>query len=168
MSNVLILKNIDHEGPGTIEDYLLNKKIPYTIVNLKTQLCPDSADYDTLVIMGGPMSVHDAKIYPYLTDEIDIINEFIKDDKRILGICLGAQLIARALSTDVYKGKGKEIGWYNLEVTDDGKKDEKFSTLINPDKKTLTVFHWHGETFDIPKGAVRLASTELFPNQGFK
>jgi GMP synthase-like glutamine amidotransferase len=168
MSGVLILKNIEHEGPGTIEDYLIGEKIPYTIVNLQTQICPDSVEYDTLVIMGGPMSVHDKKIYPYLTDEIEIINEFIHDGKKILGVCLGAQLIAQALSEDVYIGNGKEIGWYDIEVTKEGKNDTRFSKLINPDKKSLTVFHWHGETFNIPSGAVRLASTELFPNQGFR
>lgn len=168
MSGVLILKNIEHEGPGTIEDYLIGAKIPYSIVNLQTQLCPDSQSYDTLVIMGGPMSVHDTKLYPYLLEEIEIIKEFIKDGKSILGVCLGAQLIARALSTDVYKGKGTEIGWYTLDVTEVAKKDKKFSTLINPDNKTLTVFHWHGETFDIPKGALWLASSQIFPNQGFR
>jgi GMP synthase-like glutamine amidotransferase len=168
MSGVLILKNIEHEGPGTIEEHLMKLNIAYSIVNMQTQLCPDSAEYDTLVIMGGPMSVNDSKDYPYLTDEIEIIREFINDRKKILGICLGAQLIAKALSTDVYKGKGKEIGWYTLDVTQDGRNDNLFSTLINPDNKTLTLFHWHGETFDIPAGAVRLASSELFPNQGFR
>jgi GMP synthase-like glutamine amidotransferase len=172
--SVLICKNISAEGPGTIEDFLKTKGIPYTVVDLsKGEKIPDAEAFDTLIMMGGPMSVNENDIYPYIKEEEELVRDFIFKDKRILGICLGAQIMAKALGARVYKGKQKEIGWYDIELTSEGIADALMRRLaVHPHVGDLwrrfKVFHWHGETFDIPRGAVRLASSDLFPNQAFR
>ena len=172
--SVLICKNIETEGPGTIEDFLNKKNIAYAIVELsKTAHIPDPADFDTLLMMGGPMSVNEDDIYPYIKKEEKLVRDFIARDKRVLGVCLGAQIMAKALGARVYKGAEKEIGWYDICITEDGLMDKRIMRLATHPQtedigKTFKVFHWHGETFDIPNGAVRLASSDLYPNQAFR
>jgi GMP synthase-like glutamine amidotransferase len=164
----LILKNIEKEGPGTIEGFLTKNNIGYSIIELTNEPLILDRDYDVLIIMGGPMSVHDKKIYPYLSLEEALIRDFIDNKKRVLGVCLGAQLIASALGEDVYKGAKPEIGWDKITVTDDGLNDPVFSKLVDADNPMVTVFQWHSETFNIPYGARRLAFSELYRNQAFK
>ncbi|MCG6553650.1 MAG: type 1 glutamine amidotransferase [Candidatus Magnetominusculus sp. LBB02] len=164
--SVLIIKNIDSEGPGTIEDYLKEKSISYKIVDIARELTPETGGADTLVIMGGPMSVNDSD--DYLRKEEAIVRQFIDKGQRVLGICLGAQMIAKALGARVYKGPAPEIGWYSIAASEAGMADEAFSKLAVKATPYLTVFHWHGETFDLPEGAVRLASNTLYPNQAFR
>jgi len=172
--SVLICKNIETEGPGTIEDYLRMQQIPYRIVELsKGEVILDSDNFSTLIIMGGPMSVNEAELYPYIKKEEELVKDFILKGKRVLGICLGAQIMAKALGSRVYRGKEKEIGWYNIELTEEGLKDPYIKRLALSREtgvfsKRFEVFHWHGETFDIPHGAVRLAGSELYPNQAFR
>ena len=171
--NVLILKNIPSEGPGTIEDFLLEKGIAYTTVDLTAEAFPRTTDADTLVIMGGPMSVNEAEIYPDISQEEDLVRDFIAKGKKILGICLGAQIIAKALGSRVYPGSRKEIGWYDIELLGEGLRDSVIrKAAMHPAAgdfwKKFRVFHWHGETFDIPIGADRLARSDLYPNQAFK
>lgn len=172
--SVLICKNISAEGPGTIEDFLKAKGIPYTVVDLsKGEKIPDAKAFDTLIMMGGPMSVNEDDIYPYIKKEEELTRDFIAKNKNVLGICLGAQIMAKALGARVYKGGQKEIGWYDIEITSDGIADVLMRKLaVHPQVgdlwKRFKVFHWHGETFDIPEGAVRLAGSELFPNQAFR
>jgi GMP synthase (glutamine-hydrolysing) len=171
---VLICKNIKTEGPGTIEDYLKERKVRYTIVDLSEgEGIHGTNSYDTLVMMGGPMSVNEDKIYPYIKEEEKLVRDFIADGKKVLGVCLGAQIIAKALGARVYAGPQKEIGWYNIDLTEEGMKDPLMKSLaFHPQVRDLwkkfNVFHWHGETFDIPEGAVRLASSALYPNQAFR
>ncbi|WP_420265191.1 type 1 glutamine amidotransferase [Candidatus Magnetominusculus dajiuhuensis] len=164
--SVLIIKNIDSEGPGTIEDYIKEKSIPYRIVNITREPVPDADGFDTLVIMGGPMSVNDDD--DYLRREEDLVRRFIGNERKVLGICLGSQMIAKALGAKVYKGPAPEIGWYRIAASGAGMADAAFSRLAVADTSELMVFHWHGETFDLPEGAVRLASNALYPNQAFK
>lgn len=169
---VLILKNVPEEGPGTIEDFLKKEGIHYSIIELESEKITDG-DYDILVMMGGPMSVNDEEIYPYLKEEERIVRNYISRGKKILGICLGAQMLAKTLGSRVYKGPKQEIGWYPIELTDNALNDPLMMKLAShPDSghlwKKFMVFHWHGETFDIPEGAVRLASSELYPNQAFR
>lgn len=171
--HILILKNISYEGPGTIEDYLLENNIKYTIVDLSSEPMPSSEDFDALVIMGGPMSVNDTDRYPYIAEEIDLVQDFIKKGKKVFGICLGAQIMAKALGSEVYPGKEKEIGWYDIEVNGNGIKDLLITKLaVHPRAgdywKKFKVFHWHGETYDMPSGAERLAKSDLYPNQAFR
>jgi GMP synthase (glutamine-hydrolysing) len=171
---VLICKNIESEGPGTIEDFLRAKNIAYTIVDLsKTEDSPNPADFDTLLMMGGPMSVNEDNIYPYIKKEESLVRDFIARDNRILGVCLGAQIMAKALGARVYKGDEKEIGWYDIDMSEEGLRDKRMVHLAKHPQAgdicgKFKVFHWHGETFDIPEGAVRLASSALYPNQAFR
>lgn len=169
---VLILKNVPQEGPGTIEDFLKRERIPYRVIELESERIADTG-YDILVIMGGPMSVNDEEIYPYLREEEKVVKEFIRSGRKILGICLGAQMLAKALGAKVYKGPVQEIGWYHIELTGNGLKDPLMQKLALHLKggdfwRRFRVFHWHGETFDMPEDAVRLASSELYPNQAFR
>ncbi|KWT84058.1 type 1 glutamine amidotransferase [Candidatus Magnetominusculus xianensis] len=164
--SVLIIKNIEAEGPGTIEDYLKENSIAYTIVNIAHELAPNTDGFDTLIIMGGPMSVNDED--DYLRVEEQIVRQFIGTGRKVLGICLGAQMIAKALGASVYKGPAPEIGWYTIAASEAGIADTAFSRLAVKDTSDLIIFHWHGETFDLPEGAVRLASNALYPNQAFR
>lgn len=168
--SVLICKNVKTEGPGTIEDFLVLQGIPYKIVELsKGKDMPEPDDFDTLIMMGGPMSVNEEGIYPYLREEGNIAKEFMSDGKKVLGICLGAQIMAKALGSKVYVGTEKEIGWYDLEITEDGLNDSCMRHLaLHPYRRKFKIFQWHGETFDLPAGAVRLATSRLYPNQAFR
>ncbi len=171
--SVLILKNVSHEGPGTIENFLRIESIGYKIIECSSGDIPPASDFDTLVIMGGPMSVNETDLYPYIDRETGLASEFMKKGKKVLGICLGAQIMAKALGARVYPGPEKEIGWYDIELRNQGIKDPLMGKLaVHPRAgdfwRRFRVFHWHGETFDIPEGAVRLAKSELYPNQAFK
>lgn len=116
----LIIKNITTEGPGTIEDHLKILKLPYRIVDLsKGDPLPDLEDFSHIIIMGGPMAVYEMDKYPFLKDEAFFIQKAIKADKHILGICLGAQMIAHILGARVYPGNEKEIGWYSVSLTEE-------------------------------------------------
>ncbi len=171
--SVLILKNVPAEGPGTIEDFLREQGIPYLVVELEKENIPPAGDFDTLVMMGGPMSANEDDTYPFIKKEMELAREFVSKGKRVFGICLGAQIMARALGARVYSGPEKEIGWYDIELTDAGIRDPLMRKLaVHPRAgdfwKRFRVFHWHGETFDIPPGAVRLAQSALYPNQAFR
>ncbi len=166
---VLIIKNIASEGPGTIEDYLRSENIPYAIVDLnKGDAVSAPADFTHVVVMGGPMAVYEMDLHPYLKNEAALIEQAIKANKHVLGVCLGAQMVAHALGARVYAGSGKEIGWYEVALTAEGMKDPLMSSLALDGKGLAQVFQWHGDTFDLPAGAVRLASSDLYPNQAFR
>ncbi|SRR6266540_3665743 len=167
--HVLIIKNVFSEGPGTIADYLSAEKIPYSICDLSigdSVLAPDS--FTHLVIMGGPMAVYEMHRYSYLVKEAQLIDAAIKANKHVLGVCLGAQMVAHVLGAKVYPGQKKEIGWYEVALTSDGMSDPLMSSLALPDRNAAQVFQWHGDTFDLPHNTVRLASSDLFPNQAFQ
>ncbi|MDA8083900.1 MAG: hypothetical protein M0024_09620 [Nitrospiraceae bacterium] len=171
--SVLILKNVAGEGPGTIETYLRTKGIMYRIAECATEGVPDAEAFDTLVMMGGPMSVNETEIYPYLGREIELAAAAIRSGRKVLGVCLGAQIMARALGARVYAGPEKEIGWYDIELRDAGPGDPVMKRVAaypgaGDFRSRFKVFHWHGETFDIPEGAERLAGSELYPNQAFR
>ncbi len=124
---------------------------------------PETGDLDMLVIMGGPMGIYEEERFPYLREEKDFITKAITDDKMVLGICLGAQLIADVLGADVYPNGRNEIGWF--PVVPDNSTDSDFLELFP--REPLTAFHWHGDTFDLPDGAQRLFTSEATLNQGF-
>jgi GMP synthase (glutamine-hydrolysing) len=124
----------------------------------------DSIAPDLLVLMGGPMGVYEAATHPYLSEEITALRQRIRAGKPTLGICLGAQLIAAALGEKIYKGaQGFEIGWHPLSITDEGQ-----STAIRHlSGEHAHMFHWHQDTFNLPAGAVRLASSAAYENQAY-
>lgn len=167
--HVLIIKNVFTEGPGTIADYLLAEKIPSTLCDLSIgDAVPDLGPFTHLVIMGGPMAVYEMDQYPYLISEAQLISTAIKANRHVLGVCLGAQMVAHALGARVYAGGQKEIGWYEVAITPEGMKDPLMSSLALDGKKGAQVFQWHGDTFDLPARAVRIASSDLYPNQAFR
>ena len=175
--SVLILENIASEGPGTLEDFLQERGMYYKVVNCATEDIPGSKDFDSLVMLGGPMSVNEEDVYPYIIREMALVREFVAEGKKIFGICLGAQIMAKALGAKVYPGPEKEIGWYDIELTDGGTRDPLMKELaVNVRSRSkagdfgtrVKVFHWHGETFDMPEGAVWLAKSALYPHQAFR
>lgn len=121
----------------------------------------DLAAADLLVVLGGPIGAYEDALYPFLIAELALIEKRLKEGRPVLGICLGAQLMARALGARVYPGK-KELGWAPLQLTDAGRRSPL--RFIDPAMKAL---HWHGDTFDLPSGADHLAATERTPHQAF-
>jgi len=168
--SVLIIQNTENEGPGTIEEYLRAKGMAYSIVNMNSchAEIPDVKDYSHLVIMGGPMAIYNIDNHPFLHFEAAITRAFIKSNKPVLGICLGAQMIAYAIGADVYQGKTEEVGWSKVSLTDEGMNDPLMSSLAVKDTTKADVFQWHGDTFKLHKNAVRLASSPDFENQAFR
>lgn len=120
--------------------------------------------FDFLVVLGGPMNVDEHDDYPWLLEEKRLIGQAIECEKSVLGICLGAQLVAKVLCAGVKRNEHKEIGWFPVSLTDEAKTSKLFRDL----PPEFTAFHWHGDTFDIPVGAVRLAGSEACPNQAFQ
>ena len=167
--NALIIKNIGSEGPGTIEEHLRAEKLPYSIIHLeKGETAPHISTFTHLVIMGGPMAVYEMAQYPFLKDEALLIESAIRANKHILGVCLGAQMVAHTLGARVFAGGKKEIGWYEVTLTDEGMQDPCVSQLACDGRHAAWVFQWHGDTFDLPGGAVRMASSDVYPNQAFR
>jgi len=163
--NVLIIKHIEIEGPGLIEDCLRQEKTPYQILTLEPGLpLPKLDNLSHIVILGGPMNVYEEDRYPFLKDEDLFIKEAIQRGKFVLGICLGAQLIAKALGARVIKSPKREIGWYDVSLTRIGAVDPLFSHL----PKTFSVFQWHEDTFEIPHSATLIATSSLVPYQAFR
>jgi GMP synthase (glutamine-hydrolysing) len=114
--------------------------------------------------MGGPMSVYDHEQFPFLLDEQRLIEQALKDDKPVLGVCLGSQLLAATLGIEVKSGAQKEIGWHSVALTESANADALWEGVPS----RFTAYHWHGDVFELPQGAVSLASSELTPCQGFR
>lgn len=171
---VLIVKNIVTEGPGTIGDYLKKENIPFRIIELgKGEIPPSLNKFSTLIVLGGPAGVYEMEIHPHIMACSRIIREALNREMQILGICLGSQLLAHCLGAEVYVGPGKEIGWQSIELTGEGLKDPLMRQLaIHPVVgdfwRRFRVFHWHGDTFDLPAGGVLLASSRQYKNQAFR
>ncbi|MCX7823555.1 MAG: type 1 glutamine amidotransferase [Syntrophobacterales bacterium] len=169
MGKVLIIQHLPNEGAGTIEWFLQQNSFPFLVHNVyetKDELGHPEL-FSHLVVMGGFMGVYEADQYPFLTKEMKFMEEFAKIGGKILGVCLGAQMLAHVFGARVYKGdKGKEVGWYIIHPTEAGLKDPLFGKLFEGEED-LYAFQWHGDTFDLPEGATLLASTDTYPNQAF-
>lgn len=159
MSNVLVIQNTLLEGTGVLGELLSSDGFKIVQVLAKNEKLPKN-DYAILVVLGAPQSVNDN--LSYLKDEERLIQDFVSQEKPVLGICLGSQLIAKAFGAKVYRAEKKEIGFYH-DLVIDNSNSKLFSGFENP----FTVFHWHGETFDLPKNAVRLAHSNNI-NQAFQ
>jgi GMP synthase-like glutamine amidotransferase len=125
---------------------------------------PDPADIDCLMVMGGPMSAWDDGKYPWMRAEKDLIETMVRLGKPVLGVCLGAQLLAAVLGARTYRGEREEIGWFQVESTDSSRGDPVGNCL----PKTFETFLWHGDSFDLPEGATHLARSETFAHQAFR
>ena len=120
-----------------------------------------------LIVMGGPMGVYEQDSYPHLRDEMGLIESALKDERPVLGVCLGSQLLAAALGARVYPGPRKEIGWYEVTLAEAAAGDPVWSPVREGHGSRFTALHWHGDQFELPRGAVRLASSGLTENQAF-
>ena len=163
---VIIIKHIDIEGPGTIAEFLDDENIPYEVIDIfNGEPLPDSlSNTSAILVLGGPMNVYEEDKYPFLKDENEFLKEAIEKDLPILGFCLGAQLIAKAKGATVKKAPEKEIGWFKISLNSNGLNDPLFQGF----PEEIDVFQWHGDTFEIPEGAHKLAESELCPNQAFR
>ncbi len=158
------LQHVPFEGLGSIETWAIehNHSLSATRFYQNDRL-PESKEFDWLIVMGGPMNIYEEEKYRWLKAEKAFIKEAITANKTVIGICLGAQLIADVLGAKVYRGEHKEIGWLPIELTAEASNYSVFADL--PQK--ITVFHWHGDTFDLPPGATHLAKSEGCSNQAF-
>ena len=165
MSRVLVIRHVGYEGLGTMKRPIESGAVVEYADLFRGDALPARIDgFDGLVVLGGPMGVYEEDKYPFIRAEVRLIEDALKKRVPTLGICLGSQLLAKAAGARVYKGGVKEIGWHDVTLTEDSDDDSLFLGI--PDK--FRAFHWHGDTFDVPKGALMLASSDLFPNQVIK
>lgn len=163
---ILVCQHVPYEILGTLNPKFKEHgfRIHYVNFGRFPDLTPDLEGSDGLVILGGPMNVDQTDRHPHLSHEIRMIEEALKRDVPVLGICLGSQLIAKALGAQVGPNPEREVGWYEIERTPAGIEDP----LLGHFSDIETVFQWHGDTFEIPRGAVRLAGSERCANQAFR
>ena len=160
MSDVLVIQNTRIEGSGVLGELLKSDGFKIKSVFAKKEQI-SSNDSSLLIVLGGPQSVNDS--LTFLRDEEQLIRDFVSKEKPVLGICLGSQLIAKAFGANVHPSEKKEIGFYDDLVINDTN-SKLFSGFKNP----FTVFHWHGDTFELPKNSVRLVHSKNYQNQAFQ
>ena len=159
------LFHTDYEDLSFINQWATNYNHMLTITrSYNNDLLPEHDSFDWLIVMGGPMSVHDEEEYPWLIAEKHLIRQAIDTGKTVIGICLGAQLIAHCLGANVQPANVKEIGWLPIQLTEEG---QSHTLLQDLPKQDFTVFHFHGDGFDCPQGATATATSEAWANQGF-
>ena len=158
------LKHVPFEGLGAIDTWLIKKRLKASVTNLfQNESLPSIDEIDWLIVMGGPMSANDGAKYPWISSEKKLIGQALDRQIPILGICLGCQLIASVLGSKVYKNSESEIGWFPIEPVQSIR--NQFPGSLLPSK--TEVFHWHGETFDLPTKTVHLARSQACENQAF-
>ncbi len=165
-SMILVIKHIAVEGPGTIGTFFEKEGFQLREINLcDGDALPDNlSEIEAVICMGGPMNVYEEDEYPYLKDENLFIQRILKEEIPFFGICLGSQLLAKACGAKVTKAPKKEIGWFSVSLTKDGKNDPLFRGL----NEHFEVFQWHGDTFEIPKQGRHLALSKGCNNQALK
>ncbi len=159
---VQVLQHVPYEGLGSIASWLESQKATTSYARFfEAARLPSPHSVDMVIALGGPMSVNDEDVLPWLISEKQFIRDAILRDIPVLGVCLGAQLIAGAMGANVYRNPVKEIGWFPVRAVPAATGNFRLPA-------DCTVFHWHGETFDLPPGAVRLASSDGCKNQAFQ
>jgi GMP synthase-like glutamine amidotransferase len=162
--NLVCLQHVASEGPGAIAPWAKKAGHTLTVIRLdKGEPIPPVNTVDGVIVLGGPMSVNDGEEIPWLRAERRIIEGAISSERMVVGICLGAQHIAKILGAGVRRAPHKEIGWFPVQW----RRTTASSMTRGFGVNSVPVFHWHGETFDIPLGASHLASSEGCPNQAF-
>ena len=161
-----VFTHVAYEGPAAIADVAAERGIFVRTHRLGDgDPLPALDTIRKLVVMGGPMAALDDVAHPFLAEERRLLADAVDHDVPVLGVCLGAQLLAAALGARVYRGPDAEIGAGTVELTSEANNDPVLGAI---DSKTLAAFHWHGDTFDLPASAVRLASSERYENQAFR
>lgn len=157
-------QHVPFEGLGCIGQWAAEKGHAVSATRFYLdEPVPRAEEIDWLVVMGGPMNIYEEAEYPWLAHEKQFIGEAIRGGKAVIGVCLGAQLIADVLGGPVTRNAHKEIGWFPIELTPEAGASDLFGFL----PPRLTVLHWHGDTFALPPGAVRIARSEACENQAF-
>ncbi len=166
MSTVWVLQHIGCETLGTIADALSSAKLSVkTIRPFEGMAIPKGMEGATgLIVMGGPMGVYDHPQYPFLSEEMRLIEQALSEEKPILGVCLGSQLLAATLGAAVVPGEKKEIGWHPVQLSPEGERDRLWSGI----EPLFTGYHWHGDIFQLPEGAVPLARSAQTEHQAFR
>jgi GMP synthase (glutamine-hydrolysing) len=161
MKNAVAIYHVAFEDAGTLGPVLEERGIGLQYLQAGVEDLSPALDADLLVVLGGPIGIYEIERYPFLKDELNTIEAAVKKGTPVVGICLGAQALAAVLAARVYPGVQPELGWDELTLTEEGK--------VSPlgVLEGLRVLNWHGDTFDLPSGATRLASTPLTPNQAF-
>lgn len=163
---IVVVKHAENEGPGTIGTFFEDHGWPVEVIELgKGEVLPNEFDGIAAVIMlGGPMNVYEEDTYPFLKDEDLFITRLLIEEIPFLGICLGAQLLAKTCNARVEKAPAREIGWFDVELSGEGRKDPLFKGL----SRKITVFQWHEDTFAIPNKGVLLAHGAVCAHQAFR
>jgi GMP synthase-like glutamine amidotransferase len=157
-------QHVSFEGLGCIDHWIKEKGHSVNFTKFYVDdLLPDINIIDWLIIMGGPMGVYEEDKFSWLKKEKEFIKQAIAANKVVIGICLGSQLVAEVLGAKVYKNTEKEIGWFDVIVTQSGRKNK----ILDGFDDTFKVFHWHGDTFDLPQNAEHLIETPICKNQAF-
>jgi GMP synthase (glutamine-hydrolysing) len=166
MRRVIIFKHVAHEVLGTLNPILREQgfRIRYVNFEREPEAKPTLEKYGGLVVFGGWMGVYEADRYPHIKVECQLIEQALKRDIPVLGICLGSQILAHVLGANVRKHEEKEVGWHEVELTEEGRTD----ALLSHFKPREMMFQMHGDTFDIPKGAVHLAKSKICAGQAFR
>lgn len=164
MKTVVALRHLAFEDLGSFGPLLAGRgfRVDYVEAPLADLGSLDPTAAELWVVLGGPIGAYEDESYPFLAEEIALIEQRLAAGRATLGLCLGAQLMARALGARVYPGGRKEIGWAPIELTEAGRR-----SCLAPFADGTPVLHWHGDSFDLPAGAELLASTGLYANQAF-
>jgi GMP synthase-like glutamine amidotransferase len=164
MPHITCFQHIDCEGPGSLLETLRLKNVGLDLRRpFRGDKVPDHPG-DGLVVLGGPMGVYEEEQHPWMTAELESIRRCLRDSIPVLGICLGSQMLAHAAGGQVFRGALPEVGWYPVTLSPEGRLDPLLLGLPG----SFEAFHWHGDTFTLPPGAVRLAGSAYYPNQIFK
>jgi GMP synthase (glutamine-hydrolysing) len=161
MQNAVAIRHVSFEDAGILGDVLAEHGIGLRYLEAGIDDLTPAKDADLLLVLGGPIGIYEFDRYPFLKHELATIEAAVKQGTPVAGICLGCQALAAVLAARVYPGKQKELGWDQLTLTEEGKASP-LGVL-----EGVHILNWHGDTFDLPAGATRLASTEITPNQAF-
>lgn len=161
---IAVIQHVSFEPPALIGDWLVENNLQHRLVKIYNhEPLPDHHQIDGLIVMGGPMNVYEENQYSWLKAEKDLVLKMIESGKKVLGVCLGSQLVSSALGFKVKRNSALEIGWFSVKI-DSSALPTKYSSIFPDD---FTSFHWHGDTFEIPDGAIHFASSEGCTNQGY-